>query len=170
MASNLSILLLLLQIGVFGVFFGHGCLAVCGNRQWLSFMRAGGIYSEKLAFPLMRFIGLIDISYAFIALYSPFLHPILHAYGFTWAFATAAIRPLSGESIFGFIERAGNWTPSLVLLYLNCINSTTGDDHTDFYCWLKCSAGALAAGFVVCVILRYTKLFDCKESNKPKCH
>ena len=35
-----------------------------------------------------------------------------------WAFSTAVIRPLSGESIWAFIERGANWIAPLVLFNL----------------------------------------------------
>jgi len=69
----------------------------------------------------MRVIGALDIVIAFSVLIHPW-KPVLYWCVF-WTLATAMIRPLSGESLLSFVERAANWTVPLVLLIL--INNNT---------------------------------------------
>ena len=66
---------------------------------------------------LMPTIGLMDIIIALICmLMEP--SPLIYCWATVWGFSTAVMRPLSGESIFGLIERTGNFCPALALLWL----------------------------------------------------
>jgi len=106
----------LLRIGVFATFVGHGTIAFVGNPKWLPYLATVGITGD-LAVKAMTFIGALDILLAISVLIKP-LRPVLFWCTF-WAFSTALIRPLSGESILAFIERGANWTVPLVLLLLS---------------------------------------------------
>ena len=106
----------LLRIGVFATFVGHGTIAFVGNPKWLPYLATVGITGD-LAVNAMTFIGAVDILLAISVLIKP-LRPVLYWCAF-WAFSTALIRPLSGESILAFIERGANWTVPLVLLLLS---------------------------------------------------
>ncbi|CAF1473269.1 unnamed protein product [Adineta steineri] len=114
--SSHYILLLILRISVFGTFFGHGCLALRFVPGWLPYLGVVGI-GTKWARILMPVIGLLDIVIAFVCL---FMHacPLVYCWAFVWGLATALIRPIAGESIFGFIERTGNFCSALALLWL----------------------------------------------------
>lgn len=105
----------LLRIGVFCTFLGHGFIAFSSNLKWLPYLAIFGITGEA-ALIIMKIIGALDIILAISVLIKPF-KPVLIWCSF-WAFATALIRPLSGESILQFIERGANWTVPLVLLIL----------------------------------------------------
>lgn len=105
----------LLRIGVFATFVGHGTIAFMGNPKWLPYLAVVGFYGET-AMTIMKFIGALDILLAISLLIKP-LKPVLYWCTF-WAFATAMMRPLSGEHILQFIERGANWTVPLVLLLL----------------------------------------------------
>jgi hypothetical protein len=105
----------LLRIGVFATFIGHGTIAFMGNPKWLPYLAVVGFYGET-AMTIMKLIGALDILLAISLLIKP-LKPVLYWCTF-WAFATAMMRPLSGEHILQFIERGANWTVPLVLLLL----------------------------------------------------
>lgn len=66
--------------------------------------------------PLMRVIGVMDIILSLACLFTP--HLLLFLWCFVWGLATALMRPLAGESLCQFIERSGNFLPSLVLSYI----------------------------------------------------
>ncbi len=107
---------LILRIGVFGIFFGHGILAIQGNAIWINYLQFVG-FNLSLSQKILPIIGMIDVGVALSMLYKP-IKPIL-LYAFVWAFATALIRPLAGEPIWSFVERAGNWATPLALLLLS---------------------------------------------------
>ena len=65
----------------------------------------------------MPIIGFLDIIVGFMCLFMD-AYPLLYCWAFVWGFATAVMRPLAGESIFGLIERTGNFCPALALLWL----------------------------------------------------
>lgn len=142
-----STLLLILRIGVFGTFFGHGWLAANGNRSWLPYLQTAGV-PQSAAIPLMRLIGIIDIIAAILVLIDN-AHEFIILWCALWAFATALVRPFSGESIWAFVERAGNWATPLALLYLKSTSEAAFVTH--------CQLGAVVfvAGFVATVGLRW---------------
>lgn len=105
----------ILRLGVFGIFLGHGVVALNIKDEWLVYLETVGI-SHDLGRKIMFFIGCQDILIAIITLFRPW-KPVL-IYAIIWAFVTALIRPLSGESIWDFVERAGNWATPLALLLL----------------------------------------------------
>ena len=101
-----------LRIGVFGTFFGHGIFAILSNSAWISYLTAVG-FSTEWAVRIMPVIGIIDILVATIILFKP-VKPVL-LYAILWAFLTALVRPIAGESILTFVERAANWAAPLAL-------------------------------------------------------
>lgn len=107
-----------LRIGVFGTFLGHGIFAILSNSAWISYLTVVG-FSTEWALRIMPVIGIIDLFVATIILLKP-VKPVL-LYAVIWAFATALVRPIAGESILTFVERASNWAVPLALfvyLYL----------------------------------------------------
>eukprot|EP00736_Rhodelphis_marinus_P004652 Rmarinus@m.24096 len=108
---------LVLRVGVFGCFWGHGWIAFRGleREKWVPYLNAAG-FTRGQALILMPLIGLLDLVIATITLLFPF--KILTAWAVVWAFSTAAIRPLAGESLWAFVERAGNWATPLALLWV----------------------------------------------------
>ena len=105
----------ILRIGVFGTFAGHGTLALIGNEKWLPYLELVGI-EGPVSYKVMFVIGIIDWLVALITLYKPLKYVLIYAV--FWAFITAMARPISGESILGFVERASNWATPLALLAL----------------------------------------------------
>lgn len=60
----------------------------------------------------------MDILVGFICLLTNGF-PLVYAWAFVWGLSTAVMRPLAGESIFGLIERTGNFCPALALLFMS---------------------------------------------------
>ncbi len=105
----------ILRIGVFGTFLGHGIFALLVKQSWIPYFTSVGI-SESSAIILLPLIGILDIIVAIFALVKPVRAILIWAT--LWAFATALIRPISGEPIWDFVERTANWASPLALLYL----------------------------------------------------
>ncbi len=105
----------ILRIGIFGTFIGHGVFALMLKQSWIPYFTSVGI-SENAALKLLPFIGALDILVALIVLIKPLRVALIWAS--VWGFATALIRPISGEPIWDFVERSANWAAPLALLYL----------------------------------------------------
>lgn len=91
----------------------------------------------------MPVIGLLDVIVAFVCLFVE-VCPFVHAWAFVWGLATAMMRPLAGESIFGLVERTGNFCPALALLWLSA-----GRHFTYYLIVSAAMAGVLAiSGFI----------------------
>jgi|SRR3989338_2032665 len=105
----------ILRIGIFGMFLGHGVFAILIKQSWIHYITAVG-FSDAAAESLLFLIGIIDIIVAIFAL----VHPIklVLIWATLWSFATALIRPISGEPIWDFVERSANWAAPLALLSL----------------------------------------------------
>ena len=119
-STNLSLVELILRIGVFGTFLGHGLYAFGQKVDWIPFLTFWGI-SEKISLQLMPVIGVIDIVVALIVLVRPW-KPVL-LYAVLWAFLTALMRPLTGQGILEFVERSANWAAPLALYFYLLIRS-----------------------------------------------
>ena len=104
-----------LRIGTFGTFLGHGLLAVSGKVTWLTYLMFLGFENQQ-ARTILPFIGMLDILVACWILIKPNKWVVLWAV--LWAFSTASIRPLSGEPLLEFVERAANWATPLALYFL----------------------------------------------------
>lgn len=109
---NIKLIEYLLRLAVFLTFFGHGFVAVQGNLHWVGYLEFVG-FSFDLSKNILTYIGVLDIFIALIVLLKPNKYIVLWA-GF-WAFLAALIRPISGESIWAFVERGSNWIVPLVL-------------------------------------------------------
>ncbi len=111
---------ILLRIGVFGTFLGHGILAVMVNPSWIPYLEFWGFRLDMITV-LMPIIGIIDILVAIITLLRPSQYVLIYAA--TWAFLTALVRPVTGQSWILFIERTANWAAPLALYFLLRYNS-----------------------------------------------
>ena len=106
---------LILRIGVFGTFFGHGIFALGVKSSWIPFLTIVG-FSTDSAIDFMPIIGIVDIIIALLSLFKPMR--VVFLYAFIWAFLTALMRPIIGFPIWDFVERASNFVVPLALLYL----------------------------------------------------
>ena len=104
-----------LRIGVAGTFAGHGLYALMARPAWIPYLMTVG-FSSEMALKIMPVIGVIDLTVALMALFKPLR--IVFLWAACWAFLAATIRPLSGESILEFVERASLWAVPLAYLFL----------------------------------------------------
>ena len=105
----------LLRIGVFMCFVGHGLIALGGNKAWLPYLEIVGLNGD-FAIDVMFAIGMLDIIVALIILLKPI--KIIVLWACFWTLITALARPISGESIWAFVERGPNWIAPLALYLL----------------------------------------------------
>ncbi len=115
---NLKYLSYLLRLAIFLMFLGHGMIALKGNPGWLVYLETVG-FSLEMSKKAIVAIGFLDLIVALVVLLKP-LKPVV-LWAFIWTFSTALIRPISGESIWAFVERGTNWIVPLVL-YLLIVN------------------------------------------------
>lgn len=121
---NLKHITYLLRLAIFLMFLGHGMFAIKGNPGWLVYLETVG-FSLETSKKLITIIGFLDVIVAFIILLKPIKFVILWA--LFWTFSTALIRPISGESIWAFVERGANWIVPLILYLL--IIKTKSDEE-----------------------------------------
>src|SRR5688572_6383253 len=96
-------------------FIGHGAFGIITKQEWVPFFGLVGI-SRDAAYVLMPLIGTLDIALGLLVLLRPFRAAVL--YMAVWAVWTAALRPLTGDSVFEMLERAGNYGVPLAFLFL----------------------------------------------------
>jgi hypothetical protein len=113
----------LLRIACVCEFVGHGAFGIITKPVWLNYFDVVGI-PPSLAYQLMPLIGSIDISLGILVFFTPVRAALL--YMAFWGFLTATIRPLAGEPIWEWIERAPNWGVPLALLYLRGFGDLRG--------------------------------------------
>ncbi|MEK7473485.1 MAG: hypothetical protein AAB668_02015 [Patescibacteria group bacterium] len=117
----------ILRIGIFGSFLGHGIFALGIKQGWIPLITAFG-FSEPTAITMLPIIGMVDIAVAILALIWPIR--IVLIYATLWAFATALARPIAGDPIWDFVERAANWAAPLALLILQGVPKKFKDIFT----------------------------------------
>jgi uncharacterized membrane protein YphA (DoxX/SURF4 family) len=97
-------------------FIGHGGFGIITKPIWCNYFAVFGI-GHDLAYRLMPVLGSVDILLGLSLLFYP-TRAVL-AWLVAWGAMTALLRPLSGESVGEFIERAGNFGAPLALLLLS---------------------------------------------------
>jgi hypothetical protein len=97
-------------------FFGHGAFGIITKPIWCNYFAVFGI-GHGLAYHLMPVVGSVDILLGLSLLFYPTRAVLTWLVG--WAAITALLRPLSGEPVGEFIERAGNYGAPLALLLLS---------------------------------------------------
>ncbi len=107
-----------LRVGAALCFIGHGAFGFITKAAWLPYFALVGI-PEAWAWRLMPVVGAVDVMAGMAVLYAPRGLPLV--YMTVWALWTALLRPLSGESVFETVERAGNYGVPLALLLLTAI-------------------------------------------------
>ena len=105
----------ILRIGAAACFVGHGAFGIITKEAWVPFFGFVGIPRDS-AFAFMPVVGTVDIAAGLLVLAAP--RPIVLAYMTVWGLWTALLRPLTGDSIFETLERAGNYGVPLALLLL----------------------------------------------------
>ena len=111
-----------LRIACAMCFIGHGAFGIITKAVWCNYFAVFGI-GPKTAYSFMPVVGSMDILFGLAMLFFP-LRGV-----FAWlvirGFFTALLRPLSGEPLAEFIERAGNYGAPLMLLMVIAIGEKT---------------------------------------------
>jgi hypothetical protein len=107
-----------LRIGSAMCFIGHGAFGFITKAAWLPYFGVVGV-PESLAWKLMPLIGAIDVTAGMAVLFAPRALPLI--YKSVWALWTALLRPLSGESVFEAVERAGNYGVPFAMLLMTAL-------------------------------------------------
>ncbi|HEV2354421.1 MAG TPA: hypothetical protein VGR89_09265 [Puia sp.] len=105
-----------LRVAAAMCFLGHGSFGILTKPIWCNYFGVFGI-GHAMAYHLMPVVGVVDIAMGISLL----LYPTRAIAGWliVWGFTTALLRPLSGEPVAEFIERAGNFGAPLTLLILS---------------------------------------------------
>jgi hypothetical protein len=103
----------LLRVGVIGCFIGHGAYGLLTKEAWVPYFGVVGI-DWTWAYRLMPWVGVIDIGLGLTMAIVPLRVVLLHLT--VWGLWTAALRPLSGDVVWEFFERAGNYGVPLAFL------------------------------------------------------
>src|SRR4029434_5550856 len=103
----------LLRVGVIGCFIGHGAYGVLTKEAWVPYFGVVGI-DRTWAYRLMPWTGVMDVGLGLTLASSPLRVVLLHLTG--GGFWTAALRPRSGDVVWEFFERAGNYGVPLTFL------------------------------------------------------
>jgi hypothetical protein len=115
-STTASRLIWLLRIAAAMCFIGHGAFGIITKAAWVPYFGVAGI-PEAWAWKLMPWVGMMDIGMGILALVLP--DRWLWAWMSIWAVWTAALRPLSGDSIWETLERGGNYCVPAALLLLS---------------------------------------------------
>lgn len=107
-----------LRVGAALCFIGHGAFGFLTKAAWVPYFGVVGI-PESWAWRLMPVVGAVDVLAGMAVLFAPRGLPLV--YMTAWATWTALLRPLSGESVFETLERAGNYGVPLALLLLTAM-------------------------------------------------
>lgn len=97
-------------------FIGHGLFGLITKAVWCNYFGVFGI-GHHLSYQLMPVVGSLDILFGILILIYPIRAVILWLV--IWGFITALLRPLSGEPVFEFLERFGNFGTPLALLIIS---------------------------------------------------
>jgi len=110
-----------LRLGAALCFIGHGAFGFITKAAWVPYFDVVGI-PETWAYRLMPVVGAVDVMAGMAVLFAPRALPLV--YMAVWALWTALLRPLSGESVFETLERAGNYGVPFSLLLLTMMPRT----------------------------------------------
>lgn len=113
----------ILRVGAALCFIGHGAFGFITKAAWLPYFGVVGI-PETWAWRLMPLVGSVDVLVGMAVLFAPRGLPLL--YMTVWALWTALLRPLSGESGFETLERAGNYGVPFALMLVTAMPRSWG--------------------------------------------
>jgi hypothetical protein len=105
----------LLRLGVIGCCIGHGAYGLLTKDTWVPYFGVVGI-DRAWAYRLMPWVGVMDVSLGLTMAVVPLPIVLLHLA--LWGTWTAALRPLSGDSTWELVERAGNYGVPLAFFVL----------------------------------------------------
>jgi hypothetical protein len=102
-------------------FVGHGAFGILTKAAWVPYFGLVGV-PEWIAYRLMPVVGTVDITLGLLVALRPVRAALL--YMALWGFWTASLRPLAGEPLWEFLERAPNWAVPLAFLYVRGVGRT----------------------------------------------
>lgn len=105
----------ILRIGFVMDFLGHGTYGFLQKASFVTYLGFAGIPPD-LGRSLLPYIGAHDYLLALVVLFAPNRAVLL--WGGVWGLWTALLRPLTGESWWEVLDRAGNYGMPLALLLL----------------------------------------------------
>ena len=107
----------LLRAMVAALLVGHGTfgLSHLHDQEWTSYFGVVGIGPETIiANNLITLVGWFEVALGVAVLLKPWRG--LVGFVFAWKLGTELLRPLAGEPVFEFVERAGDYVLPLALL------------------------------------------------------
>ncbi len=102
-----------LRVATACCFIGHGAFGIITKAAWCNYFAVFGI-GQTMAYQLMPWLGAFDIALGLIFLVFPLR--LIAVWLVAWGCFTALLRPLSGEPVAEWIERAGNYGVPFTLL------------------------------------------------------
>ena len=115
---EVSILEWIMRIVTAGAFIGHGAFgAVMAKEAWVGYFGAVGIDAATVeAASLISLVGWFEIALGLVVLAKPIRALLLGMV--LWKVGIEFLRPLAGEPMWEFIERASNMIAPLALIYV----------------------------------------------------
>jgi hypothetical protein len=115
-----------LRLTTAALLIGHGGFgAFMHKAEWARYLGALGVSSGTVeAAALIPLVGCFEIALGLLVLAAPLPSLLLFAFG--WKVGTEALRPLTGEPIWEFIERGGSYAAPLALAVLTGVRPTLG--------------------------------------------
>jgi hypothetical protein len=115
---EINILEWLLRVVTAGAFIGHGAFgAVMAKEAWFGYFGAVGIDAATVeAASLISLVGWFEIALGLVILVKPIRAVLLGMV--LWKIGIEFLRPLAGEPLWEFIERASNMIAPLALIYV----------------------------------------------------
>jgi len=110
-----SKLYFIFRIAIAMCFIGHGAFGIITKQVWCNYFGVFGI-GPDMACDLMPVVGSMDILMGILMIVYPMR--IVPGWLVFWGIFTALLRPLSGEPLAEFLERAGNYGIPFALLLL----------------------------------------------------
>jgi hypothetical protein len=109
----------LLRLAVAGAFIGHGAYgAIVAKSSWFSYFAAVGIpQSVVSANALMTVVGIGEIGAGLLSFVLP-IPAVLLAMA-AWKIFSELLRPIAGEPIWEFVERASNMVAPVALVVVS---------------------------------------------------
>lgn len=107
-----------LRVAAAMCFIGHGAFGIITKEAWLPYFAVVGI-GRDLGYRLMPLIGTVDVLLGISMLVFPTKAAL--AYMTLWAVWTALLRPLAGQGVSEFLERAGNYGVPCALLLIGLV-------------------------------------------------
>jgi hypothetical protein len=115
--TNADRLAWLLRLTVATLLVGHGGMsALTGQVAWPAYLAALGLPATMAGFALAPLIGWFEIALGLVVLVRP--SPRLLLFVFAWKVGTELLRPVAGEAIGQFLERAASYGAPLALAAL----------------------------------------------------